>query len=104
MVINKWNSVFIGYFLWYFNIIHTSYIGHLLYKLKYILDNTLKRRSSLPNPDGPLSKVVPSEGILLANKEVLEAEDNCHVPSDNASGSGRSRGPYKHFTTNEKVK
>ena len=28
--------------------------------LKYF---TLKRRSSLPNPDGPLSKVVPSEGI-----------------------------------------
>ena len=36
--------------------------------LKYF---TLTRKS-LPSPDGPLSKVVPSEGILLANKEVKE--------------------------------
>ena len=70
--------------------------------LKYF---TLKRRSSLPSPDGPLSKVVPSEGILFANKEVLEVEDNCHVPSgSSASGSGHSHGPYKYFTTDEKAK
>ena len=37
---------------------------------------TLKCRSSLLSPDDPLSEVVPSEGISLANKEVLEAEDN----------------------------
>ena len=72
--------------------------------LKYF---TLKRKSSLPSPDGPLSKVVPSEGISLANKEVkevLELEDNCHVPSGNASGSGHSRGPYEHLTADEKAK
>ena len=60
--------------------------------LKYF---TLKRRlyrSFLPSPDDPLSKVVPSEGILFANNEVLDAEDNCHVPSGNgASGSGHTR-------------
>ena len=49
--------------------------------LKYF---TLKRRSFLPSPDGRLSKVVPS-GILLANKELLEAEDNFQVPSGNTS-------------------
>ena len=54
---------------------------HVLCLLKYF---TLKRTSSLPSPDGPLPKVVPSEGISLANKEVkevLEVEDNCHLPS-----------------------
>ena len=30
-------------------------------------------KSSLPNPDDPLSRVVPSQGILLANKEVARA-------------------------------
>ena len=72
--------------------------------LKYF---TLKRRSFLPSPDGPLSKVIPAEGILLANKEVLEAEDNCHIPSargNGASGSGHSRGLYRHFTSDEKAK
>ena len=72
--------------------------------LKYF---TLKHRSSLPSPHGPLSKVVPSEGISLANKEakeVLEAEDYCHVPSGNSSGSGYSRGLYEHLSTDEKAK
>ena len=32
---NKCNSIFIGYFLRYFNVIHTSCIGHLM---KYIMD------------------------------------------------------------------
>ena len=55
----------------------------------------------------PLSKVFPSEEISPANKkvkEVLEAEDNCHVPRGNTSGSSHSRAPYKHFTTDEKAK
>ena len=50
-----------------------------------------------------MSKVVPSEGTLLANKEVLEVEDNCHLPSGNTSGSGQSRGPHEHFITDEKA-
>ena len=68
--------------------------------LKYF---TLKHMSSLPSPDDPLSKVVPSEGISLANKEVLEAEDNCLVPSGNASGSSHSHGRHEHFTIDKKI-
>ena len=64
----------------------------------------LKCRSSSPSPDSFLPKVVHSEGISLANKEILEVEDNCHMPNGKASKSGHSRGPYEHFTTNEKVK
>ena len=72
--------------------------------LKYF---TLKRKSFLPSPDGPLSKVVPSKGISFANKEVkevLKEEDNCHMPSGKASKSGHSHGLYEHFTTDEKAK
>ena len=65
---------------------------------------TLKCRSSLPNPDGPLSKVTLSEGILLSNKDILEAEDNCLMSSGNTSGRGHSHGPYEHFTIDEKAK
>ena len=38
------------------------------------------------------------------HKEVLEAEDNHHVPSSNASESDHSHGPHKHFTTDKKAK
>ena len=40
-IMKKWDTIFIGYFLCYFNIIHTSCVGHLLYKLKYIMNNTV---------------------------------------------------------------
>ena len=56
--------------------------------LKYF---TLKHGSSLPSPDGSLSKVVPFENKEV--KELLEVGDNCHVPSGNASGSSYSLGP-----------
>ena len=51
--------------------------------LKYF---TLTHKSSvLPSPDGLLSKVVPSEGMLLANKEVKEVlqGDGMVQPSGN---------------------
>ena len=66
------------------------------WNLKYF---TLKRRSSLPNHAGPLSKAVLSKGILPTCKQ-----GSIGSGSGNASGSGHSRGPYEHFTTNEKAK
>ena len=74
--------------------------------LKYF---TLTRKPSLPKPDGPLSKVVPSVGILLASKEVKEVleGDGLVAPSGstNLGTSGiHTRGPYEHFTTDEKAK
>ena len=50
-----------------------------------------------------LKYVVPSEGISLANKELLEVEDNCQVPSSNASGSSHSHGSNEHVTNDEKL-
>ena len=55
--------------------------------LKYF---TLKCRFSLQSTDGPLSKVVPSEGISLANKEVKEVLEAEHLSNGKTSGSGRS--------------
>ena len=69
--------------------------------LKYF---TLTCKSSvLPSPDGPLSKVVPSEGILLAKKvkEVLEG-DGMVLLNGNTSGK-HTREPYEHFTPDEKA-
>ena len=56
-------------------------------------------RKSLPSPDDPLSKVVPSEGILLTNKEVKEVleRDGMVPPNGNMSGD-HTRGPYEYFT------
>ena len=56
------------------------------------------RKSSVlpvPSPDGPLSKVVPSEGILLANKEVKEVlEEDGMVPPNCSNTSGNhTHGP-----------
>ena len=68
--------------------------------LKYF---TLMRKS-LPSPDGTLSKVVPSEGILLANKEVKEVLEGDGVVPPNGNTSGNhARGPYEHFTPDEKA-
>ena len=59
---------------------------------------------SLQSPDGPLSKVVPSEGILLANKEVKEVlEGDGMVPPNGNTSGNHTRGPYEHFTPNEKA-
>ena len=68
--------------------------------LKYF---TLMRKS-LPSPDGPLSKVVPSEGILFANKEVKEVlEGDSMVPLNGNMSGNHTRGPYEHFTPDEKA-
>ena len=59
---------------------------------------------SFPSSDGPLSKVIPSEGILLANKEVKEVleGDGMAPPKGNTIGN-HTRGPYEHFTPDEKA-
>ena len=52
--------------------------------------------------------IPPMRNIAKEKKEVLEVEDNCHLPSGNASGSVHSRWPYEHscehFTIDEKAK
>ena len=75
----------------------------LLGILKYF---TLKRRSSMPNPDVSLSKVVPSEEIhyLQTRKYWKRKIIATSQLSGNTSGSGYSRGPYEHFTIDDKYK
>ena len=60
--------------------------------------------ASLPSPDSLLSKVVPSEGILLANKEVKEVleGDGMFPPNGDTSGN-HTCGPYEYFTPDEKA-
>ena len=60
----------------------------------------------MPNPTGPLSKVVPSEGIKAANEEVSKvmnsvklSVEECDIPT-----VSRSRGPYERFTPEEKAR
>ena len=62
-----------------------------------------KRESKLPNPAGPLSKVVPSEGIKAANKEVASCMNLTPEEVPSASVSATSRGTYERFTADEKA-
>ena len=60
--------------------------------------------ASLPSPDGPLSKAITSEGILLADKEVKEVlEGDGMVPLNGNMSGNHTRGPYEHFTPDEKA-
>ena len=54
----------------------------------------------LPNPAGPLSKVVPSEA---ANKEVVSCMKLTTEEVQSAPVSATSRGTYKRFTAEEKA-
>ena len=68
-----------------------------------ILRYFILMRKSLPSPDGPLSKVVPSEGILLTNKEVkevLEGDAYGIVPPNSNTSGNHTRG---HFIPDEKA-
>ena len=65
-----------------------------------------ERDSAMPNPTGPLSKVVPSEGIKAANEEVSKVMNSVKLSVEERyvpSGS-RSRGPYERFTPEEKAR
>jgi len=59
--------------------------------LKYF---KLKSDSVLPNPNGPLSKLVPSSSIIAVNKAVKDA----------ISQSTKAHGPYMQFTAEEKAR
>ena len=59
--------------------------------LKYF---KLKSDSVLPNPNGPLSKLVPSSSIIAANEAVKDA----------ISETTKTRGPYVQFTAEEKAR
>jgi len=48
----------------------------------------------LPNPNGPLSKLVPSSSVIATNEEVKDA----------ISQSTKAREPYVQFTTEEKAR
>lgn len=54
------------------------------------LHRYFKVSSKLPDPNGPLSQVVPSETIKAANKSISETVEN--------TGTKRSRGTYQKFT------
>ena len=50
-----------------------------------------KKEGDLPNPNGHLSKKMPSSAIVAANKEVKKVQD------DKTSKPGK-RGPYSKFS------
>ena len=61
--------------------------GVAMSNLKFF-KHEFKRDSCMPNPTGPLSKVVPSEGIKAANEEASKvmnsvklSVDECDVPT-----------------------
>ena len=58
-------------------------------------------KSSLPKPDGPLSKAVPSSSIVAANKEVKEVLEK---PEEKDTLTPSKRGTYESFTPEEKAR
>ncbi len=57
--------------------------------------------SLLPKPDGPLSFIVPSTSIELANKEVKHELDKQQAEKGKPAAK-RARGIYENFTPEEK--
>ena len=66
-----------------------------------------RRDLTLPNPSGPLSKVVPPDGIKAANEEVRKTMKCAKLAvgdtRDNSNQQSLSRGPYERFTPEEKA-
>ena len=60
------------------------------------LHRYFKISSKLPDPNGPLSKEVPSEAIKEANKSVESATKN--IGTSECGGGKRGRGAYMKFT------
>ena len=60
------------------------------------LHGYFKISSKLPDPNGPLSKEVPSEAIKEANKSVERATKN--IGTSECGGGKRGRGAYMKFT------
>ena len=64
-----------------------------------------KRDSTLPNPTGPLSKAVSSEGIKAANEEVSKVVNlvKLSVEEHDIPSGSQLQGPYRRFTPEEKA-
>ena len=62
--------------------------------LKYF-KRTQKKDSTLPDPDGPLSRDIPFSSIRITNTRVRQVQQE-------ASSERRSRGPYILLTTAQK--
>ena len=70
-----------------------------MFQIKMALYSYSKRRDSiLPNPDGALSKSVPSSAILQANKEVQPL-----IIGETPLAKKKTRGTYCVFTEEEKA-
>jgi hypothetical protein len=59
-----------------------------------------KKKSVLPNPEGPLSKCMPPTAIVSANKEVK----SIIVNEEEGACSSKSRGSYLSYTDEEKAR
>ena len=63
-------------------------------------------KSSLPSPDGQLSRTVPSSSIAAANQEVLKLLPLPTVkdsPAQSVSSGTQARGTYTKFTLKQKA-
>ena len=58
---------------------------------KMALHRYFKISSKLPDPNGPLSEIIPSQAIKEANEIVKQS-------TQNAGSTKRSRGTYQKFT------
>ena len=63
-----------------------------------------KKSSVLPNPDGPLSDLMPASAIASANKEVERLLAQQDGSLDAHGTTGRKRGRYHSFTEKEKAR
>ena len=67
----------------------------LLKYFKRRCDMQKKDAGTLPDPDGPLSKDIPSSSIGIANTHVLQVQQK--------ASSDRLRGPYISLTPAQKL-
>ena len=63
------------------------------------------KKPVLPNPNGPLARVVPSSSIVAANEVVKNVISEATAgTSEGLKGSLKERGPYVQFTPEEKAR
>ena len=62
----------------------------------------LQRTSTLPKPQGPLSRIMPSSSVAAANEEVKQVLDEEGKKPDDPTVTSK-RSPYQRFTPEEKL-
>ena len=65
-----------------------------------------KKKDTLPDPHGPLSRKMPCSSIAAANckvKAVMEEMKSSVTQPSDQSGNPRARGPYKKYTAEQKA-